>query len=198
MLHSRDVSVSTLKRPFTEEALWNKRPVWIGIGQAWTNVDISAQVKKDPPLDVEIGRWLFMMTQGVSRAGSKRGRNSGAFDMSQGIGHLVRNDRYADKKLCILYGLIFSDKNGMLHIEPCWTFTIRERFLSEGARTSINRERHGTLAQVASSRNSWLCGPPAWAKKGEAVFDLVVRKIRRVCFAVSGVCIAAVTSSRKR
>jgi ATP-dependent DNA helicase DinG len=110
MLQSRAASVSTLKRTFTEEALGDRRPVWIGVGQAWTGLDISAKGEKDPLMDVVIGRLPFKKAKGVSTAGDKKGRNATAFDMRQGIGRLVRNDRCANKKLWVLDGRIFSDK----------------------------------------------------------------------------------------
>ena len=104
LTQQQNTSFASLKTSFLGFAALGARPVLLGVGQAWTGLDLSSP-SGDPLSDVVLVRLPFK----PRTVNNKKGRNATAFDMRQGIGRLVRNDKCKDKKLWILDGRIFND-----------------------------------------------------------------------------------------
>lgn len=113
LVQSRSIGASICAAQFKANHLAGKRPVWLGLGAAWTGIDLSDHTCEDPAkdtmlTDLVITRLPLGMNRTltherrISIAGFKVVTAEALWHLRQGLGRLVRRPGVKNKKLWVL------------------------------------------------------------------------------------------------
>lgn len=113
IIQSRSISASICASQFRAYHYSGKRPVWIGLGAAWTGIDLTDRACTDPAQDTMLSDLVITrLPLGLNRtltherrlaiAGFKVVTAEALWHFRQGLGRLVRRPGVKNKKLWVL------------------------------------------------------------------------------------------------
>jgi len=122
VMQERNKKIDIIRAAFSEKHQAGLRPIWLGLGGAWTGLDLSSKDGAD--IDTLLTDLVITCCPfGMNRSNTMNARieqkklspikNESLMMLKQGLGRPVRRENHTNKHIWILDGRLFTDWPGM-------------------------------------------------------------------------------------